>query len=140
MKTPILLLLSFISLLLLSGCRSNDPGATDSLECVSGVIVGDKCGVFALKLDKRHTLPGKTWPKPVDKEGQRVLQDIDNVIGLSNLPVNLQKDGIRVFVRLRKATDEERVIPCYTDMPPPPAPVYIVLAADDSGCPGDPDL
>lgn len=73
MKTPILFLLSFISLLLLSGCRSSDPGATDSLECVSGVIVGDKCGVFALKLDKRHTLPGKTWPKPVDKEGRRVF-------------------------------------------------------------------
>lgn len=93
-----------------------------------------------MKLDKRHTIPSGTWPKPINKDGRKVYQDIDNVIGLSNLPEDLQQDGIRVFVRLRKATEEERVIPCYTDMPPPPGPVYIVLAADNLKCPGEPDL
>ncbi len=140
MKIPTPFLRYFIGLLLVSGCTGNDPGATDSLECVSGLIVGNKCGVYALKLDKRHTIPSRTWPKPVNEDGQKVYQDIDNVIGLSNLPEDLQQDGIRVFVRLRKATEEESVIPCYTDMPPPPAPVYIVLAANNSKCPGDPDL
>lgn len=54
MKIPILFLRFFIGLLLVSGC--SDPGATDSLECVSGLIVGNKCGVYALKLDKRHNV------------------------------------------------------------------------------------
>ncbi|ODS84824.1 MAG: hypothetical protein ABS46_02495 [Cytophagaceae bacterium SCN 52-12] len=133
MKIPVLFLRFVIGLLLVSGC--SDPGATDSLECVSGLIVGNKCGVYALKLDKRHNIPDKTWQKPLNKDGKKVYEDIDNVIGLSNLPEDLQRDGIRVFVRLRKATEEESVIPCYTDMPPPPAPVYMVLAADDAKCP-----
>lgn len=139
MKIPALFLQCFIGLLLISGCSGNGPGAKGSLECVSGLIVGNKCGAFALKLDKRHTIPSGTWQKPVYKDGQKVYQDIDNIIGLSNLPEDLQQDGIRVFVRLRKATEEESVIPCYTDMPPPPAPVYIVLAADNLECPGDPE-
>lgn len=90
-----------------------------------------------MKVDKNHTIPSSTWPKPVTKDGQNAYQDIDNVIGILNLPEDLQQDGNRVFLRLRKATEEESVVPCYTDIPPPPTPVYVVLKADNLKCPSD---
>lgn len=106
------------------------------LDCVSGVIVGQKCSDYALKLDKKGALGAADWQKKINKaNGETEYISYENVIGLLNLPEEYRQEGLRLFVKLRSPTEEESVVPCYLDMPNPPKPVYVVVAVDSVRCP-----
>jgi len=128
----------FISLVnLFTGCTRKEV----DMGCVSGVIVGQKCDSYALKLDQKGLLGAKDWQKKTDNEdGSNDLTDYENVIGLLHLPEPFRREGLRVFVKLRNPTEEESVVPCYLDMPNPPEPAYVVLAADSLACPAESQL
>lgn len=135
-KATYLLPLLFLTPCLFTACSSSEVNAEDSLECVSGVIVGQKCEDYALRVDQKGQLGAKDWVKRTDKPGGGSdYATYDNVIGLLELPEAYRREGLKVFVKLRKPTEEENIVPCYTDMPNPPDPVYIVLVADSTSCP-----
>ncbi len=135
----VLVNLSLFAGLLLTGCVSD--GLTGETACVTGVIVGQKCNDYALKLDRKGLLGAKDWQKKTFKEdGPSMLTDYKNVIGLLDLPEPYRRDGLRIFVKLRNPTEQESLVPCYLDMPNPPEPVYIVLAADTLTCPAETQL
>jgi hypothetical protein len=137
-KAACLLLLLFLLSCFITACSESDVSAEDSIECVSGVIVGQKCKNYALRVDKKGQLGAKDWVKRTDKPGGGSdYTTYDNVIGLVELPDAYRREGLKVFVKLRKPTEEESIVPCYTDMPNPPDPVYIVLVADSTSCPGE---
>lgn len=115
------------------GCRDK---TEVGLDCVSGVIVGQKCNDYALKLDKKGVLGATDWQKKVvNGNGETEYMDYENVIGLLNLPEAYRQEGVRLFVKLRNPTEEESIVPCYLDMPNPPKPVYVVVAVDRVKCP-----
>lgn len=60
---------------------------------------------------------------------------LDHVVGLLELPVAYQREGMKLFVSLRKATAQESDVPCYTNLPEPPSPRYVVVAVDSLKCP-----
>ncbi len=135
-KATYLLPLLFLIPCIFTACSGSEVNAEDSIECVSGVIVGQKCEDYALKVDKKGQLGAKDWEKRTDKPGGGSdYTTYSNVIGLLELPEAYRREGLKVFVKLRKPTKEESIVPCYTDMPNPPDPVYIVLIADSTSCP-----
>ena len=125
---PRYILLPLAIILLALSCE-DDEKAT----CVSGLIVGEKCGVVALQLDK-NSYGAKTWGK---KDNHGDVTEYENVIGLLNLNSDLNQIGNRIWVMLRKPTIQENEISCYLDLPGPPEPNYFILAASDSKCSED---
>lgn len=111
---------------------SCEDGNLSSQQCISGKIVGQKCDIFALQLDQ--TVLGATEWQKWEPTGN-VTQSFTNVIGLINLPEEFKIEGKILFVSLRKPTTEESNIPCYTDLPGPPEPFYVVLSANNVKCP-----
>lgn len=99
--------------------------------CISGKIVGQKCDVFALQLDE-EILGATEWQKW--EPSGKVTEKFSNVIGLINLPEEFRIEGRILFVSLRKPTKEESNIPCYLDLPGPPAPFYVVINANETNC------
>lgn len=117
-------------LLLFSAC-DDDMAVHDTEECISGIIVGGKCGVLAFKPDKKGALGARVWEK---KSNDSLIQ-IENVIGIIGLPAEYTENE-RFFLKLRKATEEEQhSIACYTDLPGPPQPMYVVIHHNSSNCP-----
>ena len=104
---------------------SNEP-------CITGKIVGQKCDVFALQLD-RKLLGATDWEKQ-DPMTSEIVATYPNVIGLIDLPQEFRVEGKVLFVTLREPTAKERQISCYANMPGPPAPYYVVLAASETKC------
>jgi hypothetical protein len=134
MKLNSLISLKYVAMAtLFIGCTSDDP--VESLDCVTGVLVGQKCNVFSLQLTQGQTIPSETWQKGVNKNGNIEYEPVDNVIGLLKLPDAYQKEGLKLFLSLRRATAEENDVPCYTDLPNPASPRYVVLAVDSLKCP-----
>jgi len=123
----------FVFALTLLGCVNEDPA--ESLDCVTGIVVGEKCNVYALQLDKSHKIPSETWQKAIDNNGDMKYQPVDQVVGLLELPAAYQREGMKLFVSLRKATAQESHVPCYTNLPEPPSPRYVVVAVDSLKCP-----
>lgn len=115
-----------------SACeRDNSIHATE--ECISGIIVGEKCGVLGFKPEKEGALGARVWEKKGNDQGDLVR--IENVIGIIGFPVEY-KENERFFLKLRKATEEEQhSIACYQDMPGPPQPMYVVIHQNSSSCP-----
>ncbi|MBX2916695.1 MAG: hypothetical protein KF856_15605 [Cyclobacteriaceae bacterium] len=111
------------------GCGSD--GAPDH-PCISGKIVGQKCGIYALQLNEAK-LNATQWSKKNLITGE-IEGVYSNVIGLINLPEENRVEGQIVFVELREPTNEEKTISCYADMPSIPSPLYIVLFASNSKC------
>ena len=109
-------------------CEDNPPADGN---CVRGTIVGERCGVFALQVEK-GILGATDWQGPPDAEG--VAKIHKNVIGLIGLPEVSGLQGKVLFVSLRNPTDEDSAIPCYLHMPSPPAPHYVVLHASEVNC------
>ncbi len=135
-KATYLLPLLFLTPCLFTACSSSEVNAEDSIECVSGLIVGQKCKDYALRVDQKGQLGAKDWVKRTEKpDGEVDYTTYSNVIGLLELPEAYRREGLRLFVKLRKPTKEESIVPCYTAMPNPPDPVYIVLVADSTSCP-----
>lgn len=127
------IILSLFILLISGGCKKE---SEITMDCLSGVIVGRKCNDYAFKLDKKGALGATDWQKKVDSgDGKTEYIDYKNVIGLLNLPEAYRQEGLRLFVKVRKPTEEESVVPCYLDMPNPPKPVYVVVAVDAAKCP-----
>lgn len=133
LPVSVILILGCFTSLLTSSCRDKKEVG---LDCVSGVIVGQKCNAYAFKLDKKGALGATDWQKKIN--GQTEYEDYKNVIGLLDLPEAYRQEGLRLFVKLRNPTEEESVLPCYADMPNPPKPVYVVLAVDNVKCPVTP--
>ena len=118
--------------LLFSACDRDIP-IHDTEECISGVIVGEKCGVLGFKPDKKGALGARVWEKKIND--QQDLIRIENVIGVIGLPIEY-KENERFFLKLRKATEEEQLsIACYLDLPGPPTLIYIVINQNSFNCP-----
>lgn len=135
------IMLSSFFLFLFLGCN-NTIHVDSQTDCVSGTIVGEKCNVFALQLDRKNILDTQEWEKKtfINNGGEineRVISKYENVIGLFDLPDEYKKEGMQLYVRVRRASQEEddSRLACYLDMPNPPAPRYFVLAVDSLQCP-----
>ncbi|MCE2733869.1 MAG: hypothetical protein LW821_10930 [Flammeovirgaceae bacterium] len=127
MKNIVLLI---VSIFIFAFSCEND--VTSNQHCISGKIVGQKCDVYALQLDQK-ILGATEWTKKDLVTGE-IEATYPNVIGLINLPDEFRADDKIVFVTFREPTTDERNISCYTDMPPPPSPYYIVLSASETKC------
>lgn len=130
-------ILSYLSgvmsiLLLLPAC-GNDVSTLATEECVSGIIVGEKCGVVAFKPVIKGALGAQLWEK--ETIDQQHLIRIENVIGIIGL-TNEFKENDQAYLKLRKATEEEELsLACYQDLPGPPKPMYVVIKYNSSSCP-----
>ena len=120
-----------ISLFLMTSCTSTEPNPEGSSQLFTGTIIGEKCTVYAIQLDQKGALGAQTWQKKVwnalTNETDRT--DFDNVVGLIGLPQEYAKEGTRIKVEIRKASQQEASVNCYLDLPNPPEPRYIVLNA-----------
>lgn len=125
-------------LLLLFSCEENPIEIT--LECVTGVVVGEKCGVVALQLDSQYNLGKTSWQKDTltmagDEDS---LVTKTNVIGLLDLPEAFARENRRIYLLIRMPkNDENRNMTCYDTAPFAPAPRYMVAKADSVSCPKD---
>ncbi len=129
MRTFLLLSLSSLALLVGFGCDRKVPETAN--QCITGIIVDDKCGVYALQVKENNTGYANDW-EGRDSTGQLVRYA--NVVGLLNLPANYRKPGTKIHVRVRQATAKEQEVPCYLDYPGPPSPMVYVLTASDKEC------
>lgn len=98
--------------------------------CITGKIVGQKCGVYALQLDS-DTLGARDWERRMP-EGEN--KTYPRVVGLLGLPEEFTAEGQRIYVTLRKPTQEEASFFCTFDWPGPPEPHYFVVSATASPC------
>lgn len=123
---------TFALFLLFSACNDNII-VRDTEECISGIMVGEKCGVIGFKPDKKKALGAQVWEK--ETIGQQENIRIDNVIGIIGLPAGF-KENERIFLKLRKATEEEQLsLDCYLSLPGPPKPMYVVINQNSLNCP-----
>ena len=127
MKTIALLCLSFF--VFAFGSENN---VATSQQCISGKIVGQKCDIYALQLNKK-ILGATEWTKKNLVTGE-IDATYSNVIGLLNLPEEHRGHDQVIFVTLREPTIEEKNVSCYADMPPPPSPFYVVISASKIKC------
>lgn len=127
-----------VVLFMLINCKGTELNEV-KLECVSGVIVGFKCEVAAIKLDSAYRLGKTSWSKDtLDSMGEDSLISKTGVIGLIGLPERYAKENRRIYLLLRKPSKEEDlVLDCYLESPVAPAPRYIVAKADSVSCPKD---
>lgn len=100
-------------------------------ECVYGEIVGQKCNVFALQLGSEG-LGATDWPRKDLLTGE-IEGAFPNVIGLVDLPEEFSVVGKKLYLSIEELEDDY-VVPCWADMPPPPSPYFNVLFASESGC------
>lgn len=128
--TYIIMILTFSMLFL--AC-DDDVYFHDSEDCISGIIVGEKCGVIAFRPDKKDALSAQMWEKEVS--GKQNSIKIENVIGIIGLTIEY-KENQQIFLKLRKATEEEQLsLACYQDLPGPPRPMYVVIDQSLYNCP-----